>query len=333
MEYDESFLKEISNSVNLVDYIGKNIDLQKKGKEYFGRCSKHIDKTPSFSITPDKNVFYCFSCGRGGGIIQYLQDYEGLDFDNAVKKTCKLAKVELSNMCCSSTVKMLRNLKKIKKKRIPIVHPILSESEYNKYTKTLIPEWLNEGIRQEEIDFFDIRIDNRSNRIVYPVRDIEGNLINIKGRTRFEDYKTMGLMKYINYFPVGTMDYIQGLNVTLPYIKEKNEIIIFESFKSVLKCFGWNYKNSGSAEKHSLTDEQIRLIIRMKVDVTFGYDSDVSYLSKDVAKTINLLKKFTNVYIMEDSQNLLGGYTAKNSPADKGIEIFEKLYKNKKRVI
>ena len=332
IEWDEDFLQEVSSNVDLVEYIGQDIELKPKGKDYFGRCSRHIDKTPSFSVNPEKNMYYCFSCGRGGGIIQYLQEYEGLSFDNAVEKACKLADTDISTMCYSPTVKLLKKIKRLRQKKIVTKHTIIDECEYEKYKKDTVSEWLDEGIRQSEIDLFDIRIDDRSNRIVYPVRDIDGNLINIKGRTRFSDYKSMHLMKYINYFPVGTMDYLQGLNITLPYIKEKNEIIIFESLKSVMKCFGWNYKNSASAEKHSLTDEQIRLIIFLRVNVVFAYDSDVSYKSKDIVETINKIKRFTNVYIMEDKENLLGGIEAKNSPADKGLHIFEKLYESKRKV-
>lgn len=332
MEYDEEFLQDISDKVDLVEYIGQDIELEKRGKEYFGRCSKHIDKTPSLSITPERNVFYCFSCGRGGGIIQYLQEYEGLSLQEAVEKTCRLSNTDLSTMCYSPTVKLLKKIRRLKRKNAPIVHQVIDKSEYLKFKKEPITEWLDEGIRQEEIDLFDIRVDKRSNRIVYPVKDIEGKLINIKGRTRFDDYKNMGLMKYINYFPIGTMDYIQGLDITLPYVKEKNEIIIFESLKSVMKCFGWNYKNCGSAEKHSLTMEQIRLLIRLKVDIVFAYDSDVSYKAKDIVETINILKRFTNVYLMEDKEKLLGGSEAKNSPADNGLEIFERLYNAKRKV-
>lgn len=332
MDYDEEFLQEVSDKVDLVEYIGQSTDLIKRGKEYFCRCNKHIDKTPSLSITPEKNVFYCFGCGRGGGIIQYLQEYEGLSFEESVQKACKLSNIDISTMCYSPTVKFLKKMRQMKKKIMPVKHPILDENEYEKFSKEPITEWLNEGIRQKEIDLFDIRIDKRSNRIVYPVRDIDGHLINVKGRTRFQEYKTMGLMKYINYFPIGTMDYFQALNITLTYIKEKNEIIIFESLKSVMKCFGWNYKNTASAEKHSLTMEQVRLLIRLKVNVVFAYDSDVSYLSKDIIETINILKRFTNVYLIEDPNNYLGGKEGKNSPADKGLQIFEKLYNSKRRV-
>ena len=106
IEWDEDFLQEVSSNVDLVEYIGQDIELKPKGKDYFGQCSRHIDKTPSFSVNPEKNMYYCFSCGRGGGIIQYLQEYEGLSFDNAVEKACKLANTDISTMCDSPTVKL-----------------------------------------------------------------------------------------------------------------------------------------------------------------------------------------------------------------------------------
>ena len=332
MEYDEDFLQEISSQVDLVDYIGQDIELHRKGKDFFGRCNKHLDKTPSFSVNPSKNMYYCFSCGRGGSIIQYLQEYEGLSFDDAVEKTCRLANADLSTMCCSPTVKLLKKIRKLKQKSASIEHTILEEVEYEKYQKLPVNEWLNEGIRQKEINLFDVRIDEKSNRIVYPVRDLQGRLINIKGRTRFEDYKAMHLMKYINYFPVGTMDYLQGLDITLPYVKENNEIILFESIKSVMKCYGWGYKNCASVEKHSVTDEQIRLLIRLKVNIVFAYDNDVSYKTKDIVESLTKLKRFTNVFIIEDKEKILGSTETKNSPADLGMKTFEILYRKKRRV-
>ena len=86
MEYDVDFLQQVNDNVDLVKYVGQQIDLKQKGKDYFGRCPLHVDKTPSFSINSDDNYFYCFSCGKSGGIIQYLRYYEGMDFDSAVKK-------------------------------------------------------------------------------------------------------------------------------------------------------------------------------------------------------------------------------------------------------
>lgn len=328
-------IQEISDNVNLVEYIGDSMDLKKKGKDYFGNCPLHVDKTPSFSINPEKNSFYCFSCGRGGGIIQYLAEYEHMSFDEAIEKASKLASIDLSTMCQSQTVKLNKKIRReknnVKKKQ---EHVILDKSEYEKFRIGKVDEWLEEGIRQEEIDLFEIRLDDRSNRIVYPVYDIEGNLINIKGRTRFSNYKKLGICKYINYYPVGVVDYFQGLNITGQYIKKSREIKIFESLKSVMKLFGNEIKDSASAEKHVLSLEQITWIIKSDIEnVVFCYDSDVTYKEKAVQKDINTLKRFVNVYLIKDKDNLLGGIEGKNSPIDLGIDVWNRLYSQKQKVL
>ena len=327
-------LKEIADNVDLLDYVSQQIELEKKGSDYFGHCPLHIDNTPSFSITPSKNTYYCFSCGRGGSIIGYLIEYEGLRFDEAVEKAAALANVDVSKMCKSETIMFLKRLKNwTKQSRDEFEHQVIPYTEYCKYLKEPVSEWLAEGIKQEVMDLFDVRIDDDQNRIVYPVYDQESRLINIKARTRYKNYKELRIPKYINYYPIGVMDYLQSLNITMPYIKERNEVIIFESIKSVMKAYGWGFKNCVSAEKHTLTPEQIKLLAKLRVNIVFAYDSDISYTQKDVKENIDKLRTITNVYIINDAKQLLGGSTAKNSPADCGIEIWEELYSNKRKVI
>jgi len=327
-------LKEISDNVNLYEYINQQMELEKRGNDYFGHCPLHVDKTPSFSVTPDKNSFYCFSCGRGGGIIKYLMEYEGLRFDEAVEKAAALADVDLSKMCKSETIMFLKKLKSWSQRpREPFKHDIIPYSEYDKFKKEIVQEWLDEGIRQDVMDLFDVRVDHRQNRIVYPVYDIDGNLINIKARTRFPDYKKLRIPKYINYYQIGVMDYLQSLNMTMPYIKKQNEVIIFESVKSVMKAYGWGFKNCVSAEKHTLTPEQILILAKLRVNIVFAYDSDINYYQKDVRQNIERLKVITNVFVINDSKKLLGGAESKNSPADCGSEIWKELYSTKKKVV
>jgi DNA primase len=334
--YDDDMIQEISDNVDLLEYVENSIDLKKKGRDYFGKCPLHIDNTPSFSITPDKNSFYCFSCGRGGGIIQYLSEYENMNFDAALEKASRLANVDLKSMCQSLTVKYNKKLKRQlieSTVEIPEEHKILDKKIYDQYRIGSVDEWLKEGIRQEEIDLFEIRLDDRSNRIVYPVYDMDGNFINVKGRTRFSGYKKMGICKYINYYPVGTVDYFQGINITEQYIHKTKELKIFESLKSTMKLFGHGIKDSASAEKHDLTPEQIAWIIRSDIkSVVLCYDSDITYKEKTVQKNINMLKRFVNLYIIQDKDNLLGGKEAKNSPIDKGFDIWSTLYSQRKKV-
>lgn len=334
IEYDDDVLDEIAANVDLVEYIGQQLPLEKRGGDYYAHCPLHIDKTASLHISPDVNRYYCFSCERGGSIIGYLMDYEGLRYNDAVTKAAALAKVDLSKVRQSETMTYLKKLRRLSQNvSEPCVHEIIPYSEYEKYTRGRVDEWLEEGIQQEVLDMFDVRIDESANRIVYPVCDIDGNLINIKARTRYKNYKEMRLPKYINYRKVGVMDYFQSLNLTLPYVKEKGEVIIFESVKSVMKAYGWGYKNCVSAEKHSLTPEQITLLVKLGVDVALAYDSDISYWQTDVRRNINRLKPLTNVYLISDVRGLLGGAEAKNAPVDCGLEVWEELYENKRKVV
>lgn len=333
-KYDEDTLKKINESVNLLDYVGQQIDLTKRAGDYYGHCTLHTDLTPSFSISPEANLYYCFSCGKGGGIISYLINYEGKSFDEAVEKAAKLANVDLSKMCRSETIMFLKELRACSTvKKEPFQHVILPESAYQKFVREPVQEWLDEGIEQCVMDDFDIRVDNDANRIVYPVRDIDGRLINVKARTRYANYKSLRIPKYINYYQIGVMDYFQSLDISLPFVKQQEEIILFESIKSTMKAYGWGCKNCVSAEKHTLTPQQISLLVSLRANVVFAWDSDISYWQGDVRKDINALKRFTNVYVIEDPQKLLGGTKAKNSPVDCGRDIWQTLYANKRKVV
>lgn len=336
MNYDDETLQEINDNADLLAYAQQTLDLEQRGNDYFAHCPLHRDDTPSLSFTPSKNSYYCFSCGASGGMIGYLMDFEGMEFEDAVEKAAGLANIDMSKMCQSKTMILLKKWRiflQSKQKKEVYKHPIIPMTAFTKFSKEEVPEWLEEGISQEVIDLFDIRIDNYSNRIVYPVYDIDGNLINIKGRTRYENYKKLKLPKYMNYYTVGVMDYFQGLEKTLKYIKEQNEIIIFESIKSVMKAYGWGYKNCVSAEKHTLTPEQISLLVKLKVNVVFAYDSDVSYNDGEVKENIDMLRKVTNVYVISDKDLLLGGSTTKNAPVDCGQDIWEELYFSKRKVV
>lgn len=332
--YDPDFVSQVVESVNLLDYAENDIPFQKRGQEYFAHCPFHIDKTPSLAINPVNGRFYCHSCGVGGTIIQWLEKVEKMDYDDAVAKAAMLARLDVQKACSSPTVIYNKALRKERRKFLMQneARRILDYSEYDKYSKELPQEWLDEGISADTMKLFDIRIDKELNRIVYPVRDTSGNLINIKGRTRDPEYKKLGVPKYIFYYSLGTMDYLQSLEITLPYVKYRKEVIIFEGIKSVMKAFDYGSKNSVSAEKHSLTDEQIKLLIKLGFDVVFCYDSDVSYSDPKIQENIKMLKHFVNVYVVEDKNNLLGGFEEKNAPVDCGKDVWLQLYRSKRKV-
>ncbi len=329
IKYDTEYLYDINKRADLTAYISHSHELERRGKRFFIHCPKHIDKTPSLCIDSENNFYHCFSCGRSGGLIQWLRDFEGMPFDDAIKKAASIAGVDLSRMCVSDTVMFLKSVSS-NLDREHLEHPILSENEYWKYKQAVIDEWVNEGISQDTLNEFDIRLDSVSQRIVYPVRDASGRLINIKGRTRLLNYKEIGIAKYINYFPVGQLDYLQGLYKTDGYIREAGEMILFESFKSVLKCWGWGIRNTASAECHMLSQEQMELIISLGVNVTVAFDRDVNvYRDDKLLKRLKSIARFADVYIITDRQKLLSD---KDSPADRGKDIFLQLYNDRRKL-
>ena len=342
IEVDQNFLDEIRDNIDLLEYAeSQGFEFRRQGKEYFTNCPLHTDNTPSLSITEDGDgmhrSFFCHSCKTGGGIIKWLTKIEHLKFMQAVEKASKLANMDIAMSCQSPTVnyirKQNRELKNVASKA-EIQHVVLNDSMYAKYSIEQIPEWESEGISADTLREFDIRIDNNSNRIVYPVRDINGSLINVKGRTRYEDYKAMRIAKYKNYYPVEYLDYFQCLYKTKPYILNANEIIIFESIKSVMKCWDWGIKNTVSAETHSLTDGQIKTILQLGCgNVVLAFDNDVNFFSEkeeEMRKQISKLSKFTNTFYIRDYFGVLG---EKDSPADKDKKTWESLYNSKRRWI
>lgn len=332
-EYSDELIEEIKDNIDIVDFIGEYVDLTKKGKEYFGKCPYHDERTGSFSVTPSKNMYYCFGCKKGGDVINFCMDHLNMSYEKAINYLSGIAGINAEKTEISSTVKYLK--KATKKKRmnnqVPVSHEILDKSILDGFEQRKITKWIKEGIPQDIMNQYGVRYDRSANRIVYPVYDNFGNLINIKGRTLYDNYKDFNppIPKYMNYYPVGDLDYLQAFCFKKDIILQQKEIILFESLKSVMKLDSYGRLNSVSSETSEITIFQAKTIIQLHCDVVIAFDNDVS-LKKILSKeNINLLRRFTNVYAVIDRKGLLGKTTDKNSPVDKGKEIWEELYEEK----
>lgn len=211
-----------------------------------------------------------------------------------------------------------------------IKRDILPEQSIEKYSDEIPQEWLDEGISADIMKKFQIRIDRSANRIVYPVRDKNFNLIGFKGRTRFQNYKSLNVQKYMNYTKIGTIDFFAGMKESHNYIKEKNEIIIFEGLKSVMKLWSWGKQfNAVSSETSVLNMEQIKIILEMGIkNVVIAYDNDV-YIG-EIKKKMQFLKRFVNVFAVIDSKKILSG--EKMAPVDDGEKIWNELYEGRIKI-
>lgn len=209
-----------------------------------------------------------------------------------------------------------------------IPHTILPDTYMERYE--IIPEklavWENEGISQSSLQKFQVRYDGFSDRLVYPIRNISGQIVNIGGRTLTADWKEKGFRKYTYFYPWGQLDTIYGLAENMNSVRQQGEIILFEGCKSVLMADSWGIHNCGAVLTSHLNPYQMKILASLGCHVIFALDKEVD-IRKDY--NINRLKRYVNVFYLHDSENLL---SEKDAPVDHGKEVFLKLYDQKRRL-
>lgn len=325
MKYSPDVLREMSQKVDLLDYASRSVDfVRHSGDTHYAVCPFHHEKTASLAVRTDKNLFHCFGCGKSGNIYNWIQLTEGLTFDQAVQKVADITNSDLQDYVEPESLSFYRQLNRLDNKSEKNIDRTVLDfnKDYIQRFKDEVPtEWIEEGIQEEEIKKYEIRIDPISNRIVYPVYDSNFQFIGVKGRTRYKNFKELGLTKYMNYNKIGTIDYFQGMKQA----QISDEIIIVEGLKSVMKLDAWGYHDVVSAETSCLNEYQMELLLKMQLkDIIIAFDKDVDI--NKVSKSTRLLKRFANVYVVYDKHHLLDD---KDSPCDKGIEVWRRLLAEK----
>ncbi len=323
-------LEELIDSIDIVEYISQFVELEEKNEEYWGLSPFSDEKTPSFSVRRENNTFYCFSSGIGGNVFTFTKFYYQCDANKAVDILKKYAGRDgtefiprrrmAATMACRKYMKKQVRHKESKTKRFP-------DDCMSKYEKRddKLAVWEAEGISREALDTFQVYYDSFSNRLVYPIRDIEGNIVNIGGRILDPEWKEKGMRKYTYLSGWGEMSVIYGLFENMEEILKKKEIIIFEGCKSVLLARSWGIRNTGALLTSHLNPAQMKLLAKLGVKVVFALDKEVN-IKKD--HNINKLKQYVNVEYVWDKDNLL---EEKDAPVDKGVETFDKVYEYRHR--
>lgn len=334
-QIDHEMLNDICSKVNLLEYAEKTMEFHRRGDKYFCSCPKHSDSDPSLCISPDVNLYYCFSCRRSGNIINWLMDYENKTFQQAVDKVCEMTGEELRTITINDTLNYYKELKHMAESHIikPIERDILPDSYLDRFVKEIPQEWVDEGISAKAMSAYGICIDNASNRICYPIYDNYDKLIGVKGRTRFKDFKELKISKYNNYTSIKTTDFFVGMKQNRSVINDMKSVYIFEGLKSGLKICSWGLPNNWlCAETSRLNDAQIKILVSMHIpEINIAFDRDVEM--KEIKKCTSMLTRFCNVYVIRDRYNntrLLPG--DKDSPVDAGKDIWEQLVKEKVRL-
>lgn len=321
-------LSDLIDSVNIVEYISQFVEMEEKGGEWWGLSPFKDEVTPSFSVRENPPCFYDFSSGKNGSLLNFIKYYNKCSFgeaveilkkyvgcDGEIKPTKKMAAVEVA--------KRYRGRKKQTKVSQTKVLPDDYMLRYEKNPEKLAV-WEAEGISKASLERFQVAYDSFSDRLVYPIRNINGEIVNVGARTLDPQWKQKKLRKYSYMFSWdGGMNTVFGLSENMKYILQKKEVILFEGAKSVMIADSWGVRNTGALLTSHCSAFQLKILAKLGVRVVFALDKEI-VIRED--PNITKLKRYTSVEYIWDRENLLD---EKDSPVDKGVETFMKLYEGR----
>lgn len=313
-------MNEIRNKTDIVDVISKYVTLTKRGKNYFGVCPFHDDHSPSMSVSPEKQIYTCFSCGASGNVFTFVADFEKISFAQAVrllgekvgisiggisnfseKKDEYFEIYELANKFYQNSLftnlgkNAIEYLKKrnidketIKKFGIGLSIQKVSLTDYLKNKKYDIDKLINIGITNDQGN--DIFI----NRIMFPIYDLSGNPVAFSGRI----YNTKDTSKYVNTketdkFKKGKLLY--NYHIAKEYLKKNDSIIIMEGQMDVIRASTIGINNCIATMGTALTKDHKNIIKNMTNNIVLCFDGDEAG-EKATVHAIELLED-TNIDI------------------------------------
>ena len=305
VRYSEELIEQIKNSNDIVDVISQYVNLKRSGRNFFGLCPFHKEKSPSFSVSPDKQIFHCFGCGAGGNVIHFISKIENADFKEAIGILANRAGIELptlNNYEDNKTALLKSKVYEINQIAAEFYHQNLYKptskigQEYikkrkldNRTLKSFLIGYSGnfdelyrilkqKGFTEEEILASSLvnktddgkYIDRFRKRVMFPIQDTRNKVIAFGGRVT-DDSKP----KYINspeniVYSKGR--HLFGLNVAKR--GELKNIIIVEGYMDAISLYQRGITNVVASLGTALTEAQGRLLRRYSERVTIGYDSD-----------------------------------------------------------
>lgn len=321
MKVDTTLINEIRSSVDIVDVISNYLPLTSKGKNYFGVCPFHDDHSPSMSVSKEKQIYTCFSCGATGNVFKFLQDYENISFMEALKKCADMAGIELNISDSKPKTNKNKDLYDI----YELAHKIYQNNINTEYGKKAIEYLNNRKLSNEVIKTFEIGLSlNKSdlitnllkkkgysdktlitsglvnennfklndvykNRIMFPLFDLSGKVIGFNGRV----YNGETENKYINSKETPIFkkrELLYNYHRAKDECRIKKSVIIMEGPMDVIRAYTVGVKNVVATLGTAFGNEQAMLIRKLSSNVILCFDGDDAGL-KATKSAINELSK------------------------------------------
>ncbi len=354
MYFSEEKVSEIIEKNEIVDLISQYLSLNKKGKNYWGLCPFHTEKTPSFSVSDEKQMFYCFGCGAGGNVITFIQKIERLNYVESLYFLAKKARISIDER---TSKKDLENLKKrellfninstaarffydnlkdnpkamdylIKRglnketiRKFGIGYSLVSWDKLNAYLN-------NKGFDNNLIENAGLIVkkekgyyDRFRGRVMFPIINLGGKVAGFGGRV-LDDSKP----KYLNSpeTPIyNKSSNIYALNMIREITALKN-IIVVEGYMDVISLYQFGIKNVVASLGTAFTEQQAKLLKRYANDIIIAYDSDTAGQSATIKGLSILQKEGCRVKVI----NLPKGMDPDDFIRKEGVESFNNYIDN-----
>lgn len=348
-----STLEELLNRINIIDVISKHVKLRKSGKDYIGLCPFHNEKTPSFSVSTEKQIYYCFGCHEGGNVINFLMKFENMTFQETLENLAHEYGVEIKK----GGTKRLNSFDAMSK---------LADFYHENIKKTgFALKYLSDrGITSNIIDEFKIGYSNRSKqaiqafvknsaipgdvllntgilrvkdnymydifmgRIVIPILDVNKKIIGFGGRAIEKD----SFPKYINSpeSPIFSKSIsLFGIDKTRQYITEKNEVFIVEGYFDLIAVYAGGLKNVVSTLGTSITEGQLTRLRNYTDNITLMLDGDEA----GIKSALKLIGKLSDLDINGNMVVLPDGHDPDSFIKKEGINGLNRAIETKKPIL
>lgn len=329
MKIPEDVIEQVRSQVNIVDVVSQYVQLKQSGKNLFGLCPFHEERTPSFSVSEDKQIFHCFSCGRGGNVFKFMMEIENLSFPEAVKKVAEMEHLDVDSKYFTDAAPASREtseqkqLIELHEQAVKLYHHILINT---KMGESALDYLHHRGVNDETIDlyqlgyapqqrllkpFFDERQadyqllrksglfsetqdgklrDRFVDRVMYPIRNGTGQTVAFSGRLLAKD---SDMPKYLNSPETELFNkrkILFNLDLARPNIRSKQPALLFEGFMDVISAYQGGIKSGIASMGTSLTEQQIYDIQRITREVIVCYDGDAPG-QKAIKRAIDAFKQ------------------------------------------